>query len=57
MRFHGRKTFIRCLAHVINLICDDILKELKSSTAKEAKALLDDLDKDRVKNIPSLPGR
>ena len=57
MRFHGRKSFIRCLAHVTNLICDDILKELKSSTAREAKALLDDLDKRRVKNIPLLPGR
>jgi hypothetical protein len=43
MRFHGRKSFIRCLAHITNLICDDILKELKSSTGKEAKALLDNL--------------
>jgi hypothetical protein len=40
MRFHGRKSFIRCLAHVTNLICDDILKELKSSTAREAKLSL-----------------
>ena len=57
MWFRGRKSFIRYLAHVTSLICDDILKELKSSTAKEAKALLDDLDKKRLKNIPSLPGR
>jgi hypothetical protein len=57
MRFHGRKPFIRCLVHVANLICDDILKELNSSTAREAKALLDDLDKRRVKNVLSLPGR
>ena len=25
MRFHGRVSFIRCLTHIINLICKDIL--------------------------------
>jgi hypothetical protein len=28
MRFHGCASFIRCLAHIINLICKDILTQL-----------------------------
>ncbi len=43
MRFHGRKSFIRCLAHIINLICKDVLATLKAGSAKEAKAILDEL--------------
>lgn len=42
MRFHGRDSFVRCLAHVINLICSDVLRDLKAGTAKEAKKLMDD---------------
>ena len=45
MRFHGKASFVRCLAHITNLICDNILKDLKSRTAEEAKALLDYQDK------------
>ena len=45
MRFHGRDSFVRCLAHVINLICSDVLKDLKAGTAKEAKKLMDDWEK------------
>ena len=41
MQFHGENSYIRCLAHIINLICKAILKELKASTYKEAKAILD----------------
>jgi hypothetical protein len=41
MHFHGEDSYIRCLAHVINLIYKAILKELKASTHKEAKAILD----------------
>jgi len=43
MRFHGRKSFIRCLAHVINLICKEILATLGSGSAREAKIVLDEL--------------
>ena len=39
MRFHGRPSWVRCLAHVVALICDDVLKDLKAGTAKEAKKL------------------
>ena len=41
MHFHGEDSYIRCLAYVINLIYKAILKELKASTHKEAKAILD----------------
>jgi len=41
MRFHGRPSFIRCLAHIINLICKDILTQLGMESVKEAKATLD----------------
>lgn len=46
MHFHGKDSWIRCLAHVIALICGDVLGGLKAGTAKEAKKLLDNWDKD-----------
>lgn len=44
MRFHGRPSFIRCLAHVINLICKDILTHFGAGSAREAKATLDHIN-------------
>jgi len=41
MRFHGRQSWIRCLAHIVSLICTDVLKDLKSGSAKEANKALD----------------
>ena len=55
MRFHGRKSFIRCLAHVINLICKEILTTLGSGSAREAKATLDELALDEAQFL-SNPG-
>ncbi|KAJ5704441.1 hypothetical protein N7536_000130 [Penicillium majusculum] len=43
MRFRGRQSFIPCLAHVINLICRDVLASLRAGSAREAKAILDDM--------------
>jgi dihydrodipicolinate synthase/N-acetylneuraminate lyase len=40
MYFYGKDSYIQYLAHVINLICKAILKELKASTHKEAKVIL-----------------
>jgi hypothetical protein len=40
MRFLGRKSYIPCLTHVINLIYDNVLKTLKSSSVKDAQDLL-----------------
>jgi hypothetical protein len=45
MRFHGKLSFIRCLAHVINLICKDVLSSLKAGSAIEAKMALDSWEK------------
>jgi hypothetical protein len=39
MRFHGRKSWVCCLAHVTALICEDVLQDLKAGTAKEAKKM------------------
>jgi hAT family C-terminal dimerisation region len=44
MRFHGKSSWIRCLAHVIALICKDVLGDLKAGSAKEAKRMLDSWD-------------
>lgn len=41
MRFQGEASKINCLAHVDNLIVKAILKELGSSTYKDAVAFLD----------------
>jgi formate dehydrogenase maturation protein FdhE len=41
MHFHSEDSYIRYLAYIINLIYKAILKELKASTHKEAKAILD----------------
>lgn len=60
MRFHGRPSWIRCLAHINALLCDSVLKDLHSSSAKEAKKKLDDWDKahkNRDYTIPDDAGR
>jgi hypothetical protein len=43
MRFRYRKSFIRCLAYVINLIYKEILATLSLGSAREAQAVLDKL--------------
>jgi hypothetical protein len=55
MRFHGKESWIRCFAHVISLICGDVLTDLKASTAKAAKKLLDDWDKEFNNNHYIIP--
>jgi hypothetical protein len=43
MRFRGRQSFIPSLAHILNLICKDVLASLRAGSAREAKAILDDM--------------
>lgn len=43
MRFRCRHSFIPCLAHVINIICKDVLGAFKAGSAREAKVILDEL--------------
>ena len=60
MHFHGKASWIRCFAHVIALICGDVLKELKAGTAVETKKLLDNWEKNfgnRDYTIPFDEGR
>jgi len=42
-QFRGYKSFVRCLAHILNLIVKDILRELKSGTVQEANQICDHL--------------
>jgi hypothetical protein len=53
MRFRGRESFIPCLAHVINLICKEILVTLKAGSIREAKALLDEIATQREPSFAS----
>ena len=60
MRFYGRPSWIRCLAHVIALIADDVLNDLKARSTKEAKKALDSWDteaKGAQYNVPDDGGR
>jgi hypothetical protein len=41
MQFHGKQSYIQCIAHVLNCIVQKILKDLKTGTTKEAKELKD----------------
>jgi hypothetical protein len=41
MRFRGRASFIPCLAHTINLICESILVLMKAGSAHEAQVIFD----------------
>ena len=54
MRFRGRQSFIPCLAHVINLICKQILASLKSGSIREAKATLDELATQKEPSFTSI---
>jgi hypothetical protein len=50
MRFRGKEHRIRCIAHVLNLIVHQILTNLKTRTAKEAR------DFDNTQTAGSLNG-
>ena len=41
MRFHSKSSWIRCLVHIIALICKDVLTTIKAGSTKEAKRMLD----------------
>src|ERR1700758_638764 len=43
MRFRGRDSFIGCLAHILNLICKDILVSLKAGSVRDAHIILNDM--------------
>ncbi|KAJ5082681.1 hypothetical protein N7532_011724 [Penicillium argentinense] len=43
--FCGLGSYVRCLAHIINLIVKDILSALKSGNTEEATSICDNLDR------------
>ncbi|KAJ5593543.1 hypothetical protein N7537_010447 [Penicillium hordei] len=43
IRFRSRESFIHCLTHMLNLICKDVLASLRAGSAREVKAILDDM--------------
>ncbi|ODQ70695.1 hypothetical protein LIPSTDRAFT_156155, partial [Lipomyces starkeyi NRRL Y-11557] len=45
LRFRGLESYVRCLAHILNLIVKDILSALKSGTAAEAFCACDMLSR------------
>jgi hypothetical protein len=47
IQFQGLDSYIRCLAHILNLIMKDILQALKSGTQKEADILCDKIQDGR----------
>lgn len=51
MQFRGRDSFIPCLAHIINLVCADILQALKAGTVREANKTLDDLEAQKTQSF------
>ena len=57
MRFKGKDSQIRCFAHILNLVCTAVLKNLGSSTHKEAVGFLDRIENkwDKI-TIPSYSG-
>ncbi|KAH8589123.1 ribonuclease H-like domain-containing protein, partial [Bisporella sp. PMI_857] len=55
MRFHGKQSWVRCLAHVIALICKDVLNDVKAGSAKEAKKMLDSWDAHYQRNDYVIP--
>jgi hypothetical protein len=55
MRFHGKQSWVRCLAHVIALIVKDVLHDVKVGSAKEAKKTLDGWDAHYQRNYYVIP--
>ncbi|KAJ5900204.1 uncharacterized protein N7473_004274 [Penicillium subrubescens] len=52
--FGGLGSYIRCLAHIINLIVKVILLALKSGNTEEAAAICDNLDNGEHQSFPAI---
>ena len=53
-QFHGINSFIRCLAHILNLIVKEILRSLKSGTYKEAVKICNHLHDENLSTESAL---
>jgi hypothetical protein len=52
--FCGLGSYVRCLAHILNLIVKDILRALKSGNTAEATSVCDNLDKGEYQALEAL---
>ena len=48
MQFKGNESFVRCMAHILNLVAKAILKELKAGSHKEARKLIWEMAEKKV---------
>src|SRR6266480_7679487 len=55
MQFKGDQSFIRCLAHVLNLVAKAILKALKAGSHKDAKKLIYEMAEKRIESFTNTP--
>ena len=57
LKFQGSSSYVRCLAHVINLIVKDVLRTLKDGTMDDARAACDALQSSNPIGTQSALGR
>ena len=55
IQFKGEKSFVRCLAHVLNLVAKAILKALNAGSHKDAKKLIYEMAEKRIESFTDTP--
>jgi hypothetical protein len=55
IQFKGEKSFVRCLAHVLNLVAKAILKALNTGSYKDIKKLIYKIAKKRIESFIDTP--
>jgi hypothetical protein len=55
MQFKGDQSFVRCPAHILNLIAKAILKALNAGSHKDAKKLIYEMAKNRIESFTDTP--
>ena len=56
INFHHKKNHVRCLAHIMNLTCQEILKNIKAGEAQDEDEILKEISNgnDDINVIPKL---
>jgi len=54
MQFKGRESFVRCMAHILNLVAKSIFKELKAGSHKEAKKLIKSMKENKQDSFEAI---
>jgi hypothetical protein len=55
MQFNGDQSFIRCLAHILNLIAKAILKALNAGSHRDAKKLIYEMVEKKIESLTDTP--